>query len=240
MKRFLAAALSLAFAASSAFALVGGPNDANIFGNANPVNPSNANGTYQGTIKGKNISGITVFGTSTAGTSGTAGTTTTIVSGTGANRTVTTISTPSTSQGYAIIYIEGKIAAAQLAAILDIGSRNLSGVMEGAGASGVTPILTNPAGTSFSVTDAVYFTGEFNAKLSKSWAANSYSGKGTLMVTKVDISGFNQAVLTNSNAVPQIVTVPTSIKVSGVKTSNTPNSYTVTVTNTVPDVTQLN
>ncbi|MEI8233283.1 MAG: hypothetical protein WCH57_01205 [Verrucomicrobiota bacterium] len=251
MKRFLAAALALSLAASSAFALVGGPHDANIFGNANTVNPSNINGTYQGTIKGKNISGITVFGTSTAGTSGTAGTTTIILTGSGNSYNETMTTTPSTSQGYAVVYIEGKIATADLAAVVDLGARNLSGVIEGAGARSFPLTLINPSyvgatgtGASFSVHDSVYFTGNFSAKLSKSWASNSYSGKGTLMVTKVDINGFNQAVanpLTSATASPQIVTVPTSIKVAGVKTSNTAGSYVVnTSTATQPIVTGTN
>jgi hypothetical protein len=228
MKRFLAVvALSFSLAASSAFALVGGPDDANIFGNANPVNPSNVNGTYQGTIKGKNISGLTVFGTSTAGTSAQAGYTQTITTGTGSGARTTTYTYPTTVQGYAIVYIEGKIASADLAVILDLGGRTLSGVMEGAGSRAIPLMLVNTTLNEYwNVTDAVYFTGDFSAKLSKSWAANSYSGKGTLQVTKVDLNGFYQALATNpATAAPQIVNVPTSIKVSGVKTSNTSNSF---------------
>ncbi|MDD5349972.1 MAG: hypothetical protein PHQ12_07160 [Chthoniobacteraceae bacterium] len=240
MKRFLAvSALTLSIAASSAFALVGGPWDANVYGNANPVDPSNVNGVYQGSVKGKNISGVTAFASSTIGTTGQAGYTETVTTGTGNNQHTVTTTFASTVQGYAAIYIEGKLTYASLVVSVDLGARKISGVMEGAGSRAIPLVLHSPL-HSWNVTDSAYFTGNFNAKLSSRWAANSYSGKGTLMITKVDLDGFYRAVLTSpASATPQIVTEATSIKLDGVKTSNSATtSYTVTI-NPVPPVVSL-
>lgn len=238
MKKTLAlAATLLTLAATSAFALVGGPWDSNIYGNPNKVDPSNYDGTYQGTVKGKNLSGLFAFGTSTAGTSGESGYSETVVSGTGNNRTEITYTYPGTVQGYAVVYLEGKVAYAYLSVVQDLGSRKLSGVMQGAGAPASGSIVVSNGTTSWTVVDAVTFTGTWDAKLSKSWALNSFTGKGSLQVTKVDLATFYSTLLTNpSAAVPQIVNVSTSIKVAGVKTSGTANSYYVTVPSSVPSV----
>jgi hypothetical protein len=252
MNKFVAPLCVALFSASSAFALVGGPWDGNVPGNTTVLNPSSIDGTYQGTVKGTNISGIMVFATTTAGTSGTAGTTTTVTNttttttttSTTRDTTTTTTTTPSTTQGYALIYLEGKITTSEVIASIDLGGRKVFGVLEGAGLRALPLTLTRPAtsttaAASWSVTDSAYFTGTFSAKLSDDWASNSYKGKGTLMVTKVDLSGFAQQLIANpTTATPQIVTVPTSVKVSGVKTSDTANSYTVSLASpTEPTIT---
>lgn len=224
-----------------AFALSGGPWDGNVPGNPILINPANINGTYQGTVKGHNISGITVFSNSSVGTTGTAGSTTTIVTGTGANRTITTITSPSTTQGYAVVFIEGKVATAELLATVDLSGRKISAIMEGSGLRGIPMTLSNAAGRSWSVIDSVLFNGTFTAKLAEDWPANSYRGKGKLVVTKVDLEGFARDLATKpAGSVPQVVTRPTTVKFSGVKTTDQTTSFFINLPNpTTPSITEI-
>lgn len=218
MKKLLLTLLSSVVIASPAFALVGGPWDSNIPGNPNTVNPSNINGTYQGTIKGTNLSGVMMFGTSTKGA---------VVTGT------------NTVPGFAIAFFEGTTALAAIDVVVDLGARRLSGVVDyGVGSRGgstspvsitlVRPATATSAEVEWEVIDNIFFNGYFNAKLSKSWANNSFKGTGFLLVKKVDFDGFYRQLITDpTTATPQIVTTPLSIKVAGVKTSDTPAEYSV-------------
>jgi len=223
MKRLILALLSVLAIATPAFAIVGGPWDGNVPGNPNKVNPANINGTYQGTIRGTNLVGITRFGTSAAGTpaaSGTAATT-----GTASSATI---------GGYAVAFVEGTIALAQIDVTTDLGARQISGIIEGGSTQGYVMTLSRPATTTtaiayWDITQSAYFTGFFTANLSSSWSNNSYKGNGWLLMKKVDITGFIKDLSTYpTTAEPKIVTVPVPIKLSGVKTTDTSYSYSGT------------
>jgi hypothetical protein len=225
MKRFLLTLLSSLALAVPAFALVGGPWDNNIPGNTSTIDPTSFNGTYQGTIKGKNLAGVLIFGTSTVGTS---------VSG-----TATTTGSSVNVQGYSVAYFEGAIAIASVDVVADLAGRKLSGVVEGAGSRILSQTLVRPATSTtaeaaWEVYNNIYFTGYFGAKFADGWANTKFTGKGFLLVKKIDFDGFYQQLLTNpTTATPQIVTAPVTIKVAGVKSSDTATSYKVTF----PDVT---
>ncbi|MCX6966472.1 MAG: hypothetical protein NTZ46_01610 [Verrucomicrobia bacterium] len=225
MKRLLSALLTALFFASPAFALVGGPWDANVPGNPNPVNPSNADGAFQGTIKGQNLAGIIRFGTSTSAQIATPGFWTYTVTGTGTNQVITEVYTPGTSAGAASIFYGGGISLANVDATIDLGARQIAGVIDGASTRAAILMVTAPLKASpnhWTVTNNISFSGEFTAKLCKNLAQNSFSGTGTLSITAFDLAGFNADAATSATADPSnhIVTTPVSIKVSGVRTSN--------------------
>ena len=259
MKRLTLAVLSALVLASPAFAIVGGPWDGNVPGNPTPVNPSNANGTFQGTISGKNIIGIMRVGTSSAGTAAVPGVT--ITTGTGAART--TVTTAGTATGSATIFIEGSTAIANVDAVIDLSGRKLSAVMDGASTRAPQIAVTNPTFTlvltgtdknglptlqtvtapgSWVVTDNVSFSGAFDANLSKNWSANTFSGKGFVSVSRFDIAAYNADLVKNpTSARPEghIASHDVKIKVTGSKTSNTSSITTITVPVGEPLVRQL-
>ena len=246
MKRLALTLLSAVVLASPAFALVGGPWDANIPGNPTPIDPSSIDGTYQGTIKGANLAGIMVFATTSKGTTASAPITQTVITGTGSQQVSVTTAFPATVQGYAGIFFEGKIAFAKVDSVVDLGSRKISGIIQGGGQSAVSRTLTRPATattpeTKWTIsTDSVVFYGNFDAKLSSSWSENSYKGKGFLLAKRVDIQGFFNQLITNpTTAAPQIVTLPVPIKVAGVKTSSTSDSWSLSYTTVEPVVTLI-
>ena len=213
MKRLLSALLTAVAFTSSAFAIVGGPWDAGVPGNPNKVNPANINGTYQGTIKGSNITGVMTFQTS--GSNGIA------FSGTTGVPTGTT-----QVQGAAVMFFEGTTAFSTMSVAIDLGGRKLAGVLSGGSTAGnIIPVIAPPRSTFlyWQLTNNFSFNGYFNANLSKNWVSNSFSGNGNLVVTKFDPALYNSAAVINPNVNPSnyIAAVATPIKVSGVKTSDT-------------------
>jgi len=243
MKNFMFAMLLAVLFAAPAFA--SGPWGAN--GKTNPLNP---NGTYMGSITGKNITGSMRFASTTSGQITVTSTnyyTEIVYTGTGATSTRSTVLVPYvtsrsvTASGFADIFIQGSAGNACLDTAVDIYGRTVSCLITG-GVTG-SQTLTRPTdGANWTAANSMYFSGGFNGSLSKNWAANSFTGKGSLTVTQVDFAGFYAALAnpaTAATAVPQI-TPPTtiSIKVSGVKTSDTATPYTPTDTYTYPTITQ--
>ena len=259
MKRFLIALLSaVLFATPAAFAISGGPWDGNIPGNPVTVNPSNINGSYQGTLKGTNLTGIMRFTTSSSGQVTVTTTTSQVVTIGGSNPAIFTIPVVTTqvvsATGYVNFFFEGTSGQAIVDTAVDLGARKISGLLQGAGSRGVTQtIYTTPpspaiTGTSitpghgWTVANNIYFNGYFNGKLSRDWVDNSFSGKGKITVTKVDLAGYYAAVnndpTSSPQTVPQIVTTsPMSIKVSGVKTTDATSAYTPSFSTNLPAVT---
>lgn len=233
MKRLLLALLTALVFASPAFAIVGGPWDNSIPGNVVPVNPSNIEGTYQGTLKGKNIAGVMRFSSSDSGqviVSTTIVTPTLYNTITGAIVSTTTVNTHTvTASGFADFFFEGKTGNATVSTSIDLGGRKVAGLIEGAGNRGVPTILTRPAtATAWRLTDSIYFNGTFSAKFAPQWAKNRFSGKGTLTATKFDFEGWNADVVSNpSSADPEnhIITAFVPVSISGVKTSDTPAPF---------------
>ena len=138
MKNFLLALASALIVATPAFAIVGGPWDGNIPGNPTPVNPSSANGTYQGTIKGTNIAGIMMFGTgATSGANNTTtfnetyNSTTSSWSGSYTNASPATGLGSSDSEGRCLIFVNGYSVYGQMTAVIDMVGRQIAGVLEG-------------------------------------------------------------------------------------------------------------
>jgi hypothetical protein len=233
MKRFLLALLSSFALAVPAFAIVGGPWDGNIPGNPNPVNPSDVNGTYQGTIKGKNLAGVMRFSSTDSGQVIISSTTTRVDWAPDRLHytTVDVVTTKTLSAtGFATFFFEGKSGQATLDTAIDLGGRKLAGVINGAASRSLPVTLERPFdGFQWTLTDNAYFNGAFSAKFS-SWASNSFSGKGSLVVTKFDYIGFWQDLVLNpatANPRDHIVTFqPMTIKVKGVKTSDSLAAFT--------------
>lgn len=226
MKRFLLALLASFALAMPAFAIVGGPWDNNIPGALFPVNPSNINGTYQGTLKGKNLAGVMRFTSSSSGQVVVSSTTQQVVwARDNLHFTIVDVVTTQTlsTTGYASFFFEGKSGQATVDTAIDLGGRKIAGVINGAGSRSVPVTLERPSdGTTWTLTDNVFFNGAFSAKFG-SWASNSFSGKGNVTVTKFDFIGFWQDLVANpttADASNHIVTVPMSVKVAGVKTSD--------------------
>lgn len=245
MKKFVLALLSALVFVSPAFATVGGPWSGNIVGNTVSVNPSNINGTYQGTIKGKNLTGLMHF-TSTDNGQVVTSSTTFLVVGTGSNATLVpnVTTTVSSANGFASIYYQGSLGQATLDTAIDLGARKITGFIDGNTARGVAQVIVRPAtstsaAAAWSIGNNTVFIGEYAGNLSKQWAANNFTGKGYLMVTRVDLDAFNADLVNNpTTANPHITTAPVSIKVSGVKTTDTPAVYTPVVpTPTLPSIT---
>ena len=138
MKNFLLALASALIVATPALAIVGGPWDGNVAGNPTPVNPSSANGTYQGTIKGTNIAGIMMFGTgATSGANNTTtfnetyNSTTSSWSGSYTNASPATGLGSSDSEGRCLIFVNGYSVYGQMTAVVDMVGRQIAGVLEG-------------------------------------------------------------------------------------------------------------
>jgi len=259
MKKFVLALLSALVFVSPAFATVGGPWSGGIPGNTTTVNPSNPLGTFQGTIKGKNFTGLMTFVSGTNGgqvvvSSSTARTNWSGFSLSGSNVSVATIDallyivTTKTvdTTGFGSFFFEGKSGSINLNCLVDTGSRSITGMVEGAGSRAQSLILWKPATsttplTMYTVDDELYMDGTFSAKLSSNWAANSFSGKGYLAVTKFDAAAAQADLNANSSlpVIDHIVTVPLAIKVSGLKTSDSvPSTFTPPLlTPTLPSVT---
>ena len=146
----------------------------------------------------------------------------------GTNAAALSYGTSSVSQiqGAAIIFTEGATAFSEMSVAVDLGSRKLSGVMSGASMSANTISVMAPANSIYlywQLTNNFSFNGAFNASLSKNWADNSFTGKGSLVITKFDPALYNQAAVgTSANVNPSnyVSSIPTSIKVRGVKTSD--------------------
>lgn len=224
MKKTLLALMGAVLFALPAFALVGGPWDNNIPGNPTLVNPANVNGTYQGTIKGKNLAGVIRFTSSTNGQVVITSTTWTIVISGSTSIYVPEVTTQIFSTtGYASIFFEGKSGQAVLDTVIDLGGRKISGLINGMANRPVPVILSRPSdGQTWTLTDSAYFNGAFSANFA-TWATNSFKGKGTLNITKFDYIGFWQDLILNpATANPQnhIVDTTMPIKIAGVKTTD--------------------
>jgi len=225
MKKTLFALMGAVLFALPAFALVGGPWDNNIPGNPFLVNPANVDGTYQGTIKGKNLSGVMRF-----------------ISVVNKGRVVYSDSDAVNiaASGIASFFFEGRVGMSVMDVIVDVGGRKLAGVVEGSAIRGVEVRLIRPADDqTWTLKDNAYFNGAFSAKF-KSWPSTNFNGKGSLTVTKFDYIGFWQDLVSNpTTAVPynHIVTVPMSIKVAGTKVSdNTAEFDLPVINNNLPDI----
>ena len=142
MKRLLFPVLSTVLFTSPAFAIMGGPWDAGVPGNATKANPSSAAGTYQGTIKGKNISGIVMFGTGpTSAVSNTSTTSANYNWFTGAFTQSTTASLASglgtsDSEGRCFVFVNGYSVYGQMSTVIDMMGRSITGVLEGSKSKG--------------------------------------------------------------------------------------------------------
>ena len=237
MKRsFFAFLLAVLFAAP---VFASGP-----WGYNNSVNPLNINGSYQGSIKGKNLLGTMRFTSSSSGQVAITSTNyvTVYSSGTGVHLpigVVTEIVTQVLSAtGYANIFLQGNTAQASLDTAVDLKARAVTGLITG-GVTG-SQTLTRPSdGANWTVTNSMYFTGNFDGNFSKNWTANSFSAKGSLAVTQVDIASFYANLISNpSTAAPSITQKNVSIKVSGVKTTDAITAYTPATAFTWPTLTQ--
>ncbi|MEI6561964.1 MAG: hypothetical protein WCO68_07770 [Verrucomicrobiota bacterium] len=269
MKRFIFALLSAVLLAAPAFA--SGPWDAGVPGNTTKVNPSNPTGTYQGSIKGVNIAGIFRVGTSPSGSTAAPGYYSYYIHGSGSNTIVTSQYTPGSAAGIATLFMEGASGVANVDAIVDLAGRTLSGVMDGGTTRAKQLAVTNPhfkyvitltstnsfgvpvitsstisAPGKWVVTDNASFSGYFNAKLSKNWAANTFSGSGLLTISKFDLDQFTAQVSSTDSSVASAATPDgnvsshdVNIKVAGSKTANTTNLSAVTIPDGQPVIKQI-
>ena len=236
MKKYFFSILLAVLFAAPAFA--SGPWGKN--GQANPLNP---NGTYMGSISGKNIAGSVRFTSTSSGLVTVSSSSQWIVtSGTGAFAHAQAVwvikNTVTSATGFANIFMMGTIANASLTTAVDIYGRTVSGQIEGGIIS--TQSLVRPSdSTTWTVTNPLYFIGSFDGKLSKNWAANSFTAGGTLTVTSVDIPGFYAALAnpaTAATAAPQLSSAPVAIKITGVKISDSTTVYTPTTGYTYPTI----
>ena len=290
MKKILFALLSVVLSAPSVFALAGGPWDAGVPGNATKVSANDPNGTYQGTIRGKNILGILRVGTAASASSALPGYWANNIwadridsTAKGSART----DTAGSAAGTAIIFMEGYNVLANVDAVADLAGRTFTGVMDGATTNPRQFYVENPNYTSrittisnlsitgtnlgdttvsgknniggtdpnnsaqislasgtnsgittgfltnvrsdkilhrWAITDNASVSANFDAKLSKYWASNTFSGSGRLSITKFDMDGYNADLAANpESASPygHTATREVKIRVSGAKTSDT-------------------
>jgi len=157
------------------------------------------------------------------------------------------------ASGYANLFVDGYSAPSTLNTAVDVGARTVSGLIEG-GSVGSSQTLSNPyfvvatgTGATWTVTNNIYLNGDFSGRFSKNWTANSFSGKGSVTVSKVDIAGFMAAASSSAAAsnpaaaaiaAPQMLTVARSIKVEGVKTTDVATPFTPTAAFSMPTITQ--
>ena len=247
MKRFFFAFLLAVLFAAPVFA--SGP-----WGYNNSVNPLNINGSYQGSIKGKNLLGTMRFTSSSSGQITVTSTNyVTIYSGSTPRLPIGVVTEVVTqvlsATGYANIFLQGNTAQASLDTAVDLKARSIAGLITG-GVTG-SQTLSNPSydpsgsgtptATTWTVANSMYFTGNFDGNFSKNWTANSFSAKGSLAVTQVDIADFYKNLVnstTKATAAPSITQSNVSIKVSGVKTTDAVTAYTPASAFTWPTVTQ--
>jgi hypothetical protein len=119
MKRFALSLFTSSILASSAFAWVGGPFDNNTFYGRD------INGTFQGVISGKNVSGIMVFGTTSGSTAGSGSASDVGVYGNG---------------GRALIFANGSMLMGYVNSVADIPGRKLSLAIDGSRGHGTTAV----------------------------------------------------------------------------------------------------
>ena len=195
MKRLALSFLTSSILASSAFAWVGGPFDNNSFYGRD------INGTFQGVMTGKNISGLMVFGTTSASQSGQGSESEAGVYGNG---------------GRALIFAEGSLLIGDVSAVADMAGRKLSlaidasrghgmtdtasttsvtnnvvetttTVTSGTGSEATTTTTTKTTTTPIITTTRYYLEGTsqlrgvIDAKFSKVFPTLNYSGNGEVL-----------------------------------------------------------
>ena len=218
MKRLVASVLPL-FLSSSAFAIVGGPFGNNTFQGRSGVD--NSAGTYQATLSGQDVSGVVIFGTSDSSRA---------TGGSGGGLS------SSGSEGRALIFTNGHAVLSQVSSAVNLGGRNISGVISGSKRTSQYPITRTeePIGN-FTVTDVLVVTGFFKAKIRQTFPTYGFEGKGTLNIKVPDASRSFEVRIDGDAAAIVPSYNPNSgedvrITISGVKTSNTPPNFSGTVT----------
>ncbi len=155
MKKLVLALLPALVLTSPAFAWVGGPFDNGVPGGQTTA----SNGTWQGVITGKNVSGIMIFGTS-ALSNGSGNTTTqssnfNIFSGSISNTTTTNSGSglgTSGGEGRAAIFANGVLIIAQSSAVIDLPARQISGIFDGSRLQSVQQINKDITTTTTTIT----------------------------------------------------------------------------------------
>ncbi|MEI6351502.1 MAG: hypothetical protein WCP06_10395 [Verrucomicrobiota bacterium] len=203
MKPLVIAAFSALVFACPAFALVGGPWDNNIPGGT----PTEANGTYQGVITGKNLSGVMMFGTATTSTTGGAAS----LSGTSG------IFNSSGSEGRIAIFTNGVLVVGEMAAVVDLPAQSVSASFDGSRLRSVQSLTRTSSsvvnvpevifdGTVVNTTklenttqqatlnDVVNIAGFFGAKFNQTFPTITFAGKGELTITQPDLNAPNGPV----------------------------------------------
>ncbi len=244
MKRIALSLISSSLLASSAFAWVGGPFDNNMFFGRE------TNGTYQGVISGKNLSGVMIFGTTDSSSSGKGSYDTNIGVFGNTGRAIIFVPKEDTTSNQG----STGMVVAQVSAVSNFPSRKLAGTIDGSQLidqqsvvipkivswSYTTPEWTDGDGTvhppipghityedlSFTYDNVVQISGSFDAKFVRTFPSLEFSGSGKLQVTQSDgwdSMGGND-IDTPLSVWVKTKTTDVDVRVSGVRTS-TSNPY---------------
>lgn len=208
MKRFTLALLSTLALAAPSFGWVGGPFSNNVF------TGSNGNGTYQGVITGKNVSGIMLFGT--AGTSDVA------------NGSYSQLSGLYGNGGRALIFTPNGSVLCNVLSTVDLQARRLTSMVNGSADMGTTDTKNG-----FTLRGAMLVSSILDSKFTRLFPQVEFSGKGEMEIayaTRMVSSGSNNASVVWDSYRSQA-------RVSGVRTSILSPYVSGNLTNYYPTIT---
>ena len=260
MKRLAIAILPALIFATPASALVGGPWDNDVPG-GNQLSP---NGTYQGVIVGKDLTGVMMFGTATTSNGNNKSTTTSSFNlFTGSSTTATTSSLAtglgtSGNEGRVAIFTNGVLVIGELSAVINLPGRSISATLDGSRLRSVQTITKRNVGGSilssvdYTYNDVVTVSGAFQSRITQSFPQLLFSGEGSVTIKdpmgvievditpQVDPTGTSSVQTTELQPVfvepPNVV----KIRVSGAKTASIAPSFTGSVTVQQASVTSSN
>ena len=220
------------------------------------------NGTYQAVLKGKNIVGVMIFGTTDSPEKNKSGNDQRIVYTGSNNWTFTALYDLTGNEGRFAMFVNGSVVAGTASGSADMKGRKLTAVLEGSRNRGNQIITRNTTtiatgGTSglvqtsnYLFKDVIYVAGSFDAKFSSTYPVLSFKGRGDLDVndptgieevtvdskTNAVGSGAQQTV-TTTKIVPKIDTTTLRLNVYGVKTSTSLPYFGSALTVEAPSVT---
>ena len=263
MKNRILICLSVAaMICTSAQAWVGGPFSNNSFNSDGGVN-----GTYQGILRGKNVTGVFIMGTSATVEIKDTGlrSTSRRTSLEGGIRTTTETENPLTqltgNEGRFAMFVKGTVVAGSTTASVDMSGRKISAILEGSrnrgtqaiNKQGIESVVSGSNGLSYyysnkgyELKDVLYVAGDFNAKVNKSYPSQSFLGSGEIEIS--DPTGIEEVVISSgkdifgyntstTKIVPKIEKTEVKIRVNAVKTSNLQPAFPTGLTVEYPSVT---
>lgn len=242
---------------SSAHAWVGGPFSNNSFGTANSLN-----GTYQAVMRGKNAVGVMILGMTASPQYRDTGLNEVTRTGT-ASSTYSQLFDLTGNEGRFAMFVNGTVVVGTASGSIDMSGRKISAVLEGSRNRGdqtiskqsIQQYATNGVSTSGSATtkqylfrDVLYVAGDFDAKFQKSYPVQRFDGSGDLQVN--DPTGMEEVVVSTgtdvfgqktvvTKIVPKVEKTEITIRVNGVKTSDTQPFFKSGLTVESPTVTPL-